>query len=782
MPPKKAHSTSFSSGNKANRFNRVIQPSELHAQPDGEQPTEATQVEPELPAAVEVQLLQHDTPQPTTRVGRRAKTMEKSVEVLRESLNTAVDNVTELQAKIAEQKETIILLQKTVTRQKREQQCAPGNKTAGNRKKVHHSYPVHSIRGAYSSTGPQDTVDRRTTMYSLDIVKFLRQQFPDKEHAEAALVKTICRNEYRAALRKAVKLCADVKMGIEQALVDEIESHWTVELGLAYRLKLHLSQRKYQYLINHLSCKYVEDQDKFVRIRVGSGVKMPSFKTHASKNKTVELMQKYFEQMDPEVLEGEPKTISVSLRKVILEHLQTYPLAPDDTELKIKIDGDGAPVMPRVSQTCIAVKVMRTFEDMQSADWEGLNSPFTSHSLLLFDGKEDWDVILKQAARLQAELQDIRENGFEVDGKALKVKIIAGGDLKWLNAVAGLSTCAHTYPCPWCLVMLAQLHCVWGELQYVKRTDRNMREYAHLHQDYYEYPWTCSGCGEVFVDRAQLEGEGQPATNAKRLEFQLKHFGVGWHKYNLWGCAPEDMVADLLHFNLREVHFMLERTGKRFLLTQDDVDRYCQFLKDHAGVFIKVKKESKKQGAKKEKTPNVIGREIEAIVRIYEAIMKVVHVEGSENYLLAIKVWQAFVSLYKALLARLPKGHTTLDRVKKAASIKKLAGDYMEAKLYLGSAGEDGTLYSHIAFWHFPEMILRHGDLVDLSTQALEHLHWLRKKDYRDLSNKGEKAMAQLMKTEWSRAKIKKKVASRETSTNKKRRAANAMTSGEATE
>eukprot|EP00854_Cymbomonas_tetramitiformis_P004793 gene4793-5860_t len=170
--------------------------------------------------------------------------------------------------------------------------------------------------------------------------------------------------------------------------------------------------------------------------------------------------------MDPQVLEEDPKTISVSLHKVILEHLTTYPLAPDETELTIKVDGDGAPVMPRVNQTCIAVKA--------------------------------------------------------------------------------------------------------------------------------------------------------------------------------------------------------------------DVDRYCQFLKDHAGVFIKVKKEVKKQGAnKKVKTPNVIGREIESIVKIHELLMK----------------------------------------------------------------------------------------------EALEHLHWLRKKDYRDLSNKGEKAMAQLMKTEWSRAKIKKKVLSRETSKNKKRRA-----------
>ncbi|KAK3264883.1 hypothetical protein CYMTET_26401 [Cymbomonas tetramitiformis] len=479
-----------------------------------------------------------------------------------------------------------------------------------------------------------------------------------------------------ATLRRAVKISLDVKQEVEQTLVDEIESHWTAEFGLALRLKLHLSQRKYQYLINHLSCLYVEGKDKFVRIRVGSGVQMPSLKTHASKHRTVSLMKEYFEEMDPQGLEDDPKMIYVSLHKVIHEHLATYPLAPTENELKIKVDGDGAPVMPRVSQTCIAVKVMRTFDDMEEKDWEGLNSPFTSHSILLFDGKEDWDVIL--ATRLHVSRQ---------------------------NSVI------------------------------FERTE------------WYAYPWTCPGCGEIYLDRDDLERESAPATNAKRLEYQLKVSStMVWVGTSTISGGKDRRVLSIL-----------------------------------AGIrrsFIKIKKESKKQGAKKVKTPNVIGREIEAIVRIYEALMKLVHTEGTENYDLAMKAFRAFVSLYNDLLRRLLKGHTQLDRVKKVASIKKLAGEYIDAKLNLGSAGEDGTLYSHIAFWHFPEMILRHGDLVDLSTQALEHLHWLRKKDYRDLSNKGAKAMSQLMKTEWSRAKIKKKVATRETSTNKKRRAAAATASG----
>eukprot|EP00854_Cymbomonas_tetramitiformis_P008832 gene8832-10467_t len=302
-------------------------------------------------------------------------------------------------------------------------------------------------------------------------------------------------------------------MEIEEALVNEIESHWTAELGLAFRLRLHLSEGKYQYLINHLSCLYSDKEDKCVRIRVGSGVKMPSFRTHASKQKTVTLMEEYFQDMDPQILEEDEKTITVSLTKVLQGHLQQYPLPEGQTDLLIKIDGDGAP---------------------------------------------------------------------------------------------------------------------------------------------------------------------------DRLKFQLEHFGVGWHKSNVWGISPEDLVADLLHFDLREVHFMLERTCKRYLLTTEQADSYCQFLADHAGCFIKVKKTSKKQGGKKIKSPNVIGREIDAIMCIYEELLKLIHVEGSE---------------------------------------RGLAMDYMDAKLDLGSGDQDGTLYSHIAYWHFPEQILRHGDLVDLSTQALEHLH-----------------------------------------------------------
>ncbi|KAK3289692.1 hypothetical protein CYMTET_2893 [Cymbomonas tetramitiformis] len=548
------------------------------------------------------------TIQPSSRLSRRFEVLKGQLATSKYSFKKVAEDNEDLKRQLAEQRQELRRRQKLISYYKG-MYCQPCEPT---RTEKRFTYNVRTIRGAYSGTDPA-AKERRVQQYSSDIVRFLKQQFPDKEHVEEALLKTICRQEYRAVLRKAVKVCKEIKMEIEEALVNEIESHWTAELGLAFRLRLHLSEGKYQYLINHLSCLYSDKEDKCVRIRVGSGVKMPSFRTHASKQKTVTLMEEYFQDMDPQILEEDEKTITVSLTKVLQGHLQQYPLPEGQTDLLIKIDGDGAPVMPRVNHTCVAVKCMRNFDDCcEHVDWEGMNSPFTSHSVLLYDGKEDWEVIVKQAKRLRQELDELQQDG--------------------------------------------------GKLKYTKRKRLDLLEYAHLHHDKLVCPFECLGCKKVFNDPQALRAEAEPSTKQDRLKFQLEHFGVGWHKSNVWGISPEDLVADLLHFDLREVHFMLERTCKRYLLTTEQADSYCQFLADHAGCFIKVKKTSKKQGGKKIK-------------------------------------------------------------VKKAARVRGLAMDYMDAKLDLGSGDQDGTLYSHIAYWHFPEQILRHGDLVDLSTQALEHLH-----------------------------------------------------------
>ncbi|KAK3243618.1 hypothetical protein CYMTET_46741 [Cymbomonas tetramitiformis] len=534
-------------------------------------------------------------------------------------------------------------------------------------------------------------------------------------------------------------------------------------------------------MINHLSCNYDEVQDKFVRVRVGSGVKMPSFRKNASKQKTIDLMQQHFEEMDPETLEEDEKTITISLHKVLTEHLCVFPLPEDRTDLKIKVDGDGAPVMPRVNHTCVAIKVIRYFEDMgiSEEEWEGLNSPFTSHTLLLFDGKEDYEDIKKHTKRLRQELADIRRDGLQVDGRQYTVSVIAGGDLKWLNAVCALSTCSHTFPCPWCLVCQGELHLTGADLKYTRRTLALMSEHAHLPHDGMEYPWECECCECTYDSPQALIDEEAPTTNAARLKFQLEHFGVGWHKENLWGLIPEDMVADLLHHDLREIHFILERTCKRFLITTALAEAYCEFLRQYVGCFIKVKKEGKKAGAKKTKQPNIIGRECEATLKVCEPLMVLIHGVDTENYHLAMKVWTAFKALRTEMFARLGKGHTMHTRAQKAYRIRRKAGEYISAKLTLGSVSEDGTQYSHIAYWHFPEMVMKHGDLVDLSTQALEHLHWLRKKDYRDLSNKGKKSMKQLLRTEVSRFKLGGIVKTRNKSAHKQRKMGQRARQGE---
>ncbi len=699
---------------------------------------------------------------------RASKTAAVQSTVKIASLNTRVDQlastVSELKSELATCKEKLHASQKVSSKLRKA--CSYG----GNINRIN-SYPVRAIRSGFEAT---NTGRRRARVYATDISKFLQAQFPsDNKAAVDALGNVLARVEFRDSLRAALKVCTPIRKEIQQEVVDGVEKHWTAELGLALRLRLHLSERKYQYLVNHLSCVYDEEEDKYVRVDVGS-VKMPSFRTYGSKAKTKSLMQEYFDNLDPQTLEEDEKTISISLHKVLQEHLLKYPLPADTHELKIKLDGDGAPVMPRVSQTCVAIKVIRYFEDMgiSEEDWVGLNSPFSSSSLLLFDGKEDYDGIRKHTKRLREDLTDLQTNGLQVGNRRLTVKVVAGGDLKWLNAVCGLSTCSHNYPCVWCLVCQGELHLTWAALTYVRRTRTGMLEHAHLPHDNMVFPWTCSCCAQVYADAEELQTDvHEPTTKTARLKYQTDHFGVGWHKVNLWGLGPEDLVADLLHHDLREIVFILDRTCKPYLLTPARTEGYCQFLKEHVGCFIKVKHESKKQGAKKIKTPNLIGRECKGMLTVYEPLMEFVHGKGTELFHLTVSVWTTYKALRVELFTRLGKGHTMVDRARKAHRIKQLSGRYIEAKLTLGSVA-DGTQYSHIAHWHFPDMLMKHGDLVDMSTEALEHLHWLRKKDYRDLSNKSKGAMKQLLRTEVARTKVSGIVKSRSKSGHQQRKRA----------
>ncbi|KAK3252100.1 hypothetical protein CYMTET_38593 [Cymbomonas tetramitiformis] len=230
-------------------------------------------------------------------------------------------------------------------------------------------------------------------------------------------------------------------------------------------------------------------------------------------------------------------------------------------------------------------------------EFHSLNSPFTSQSVLVFEGKEAYQEVKDALERLLGELATIKTEGIEVDGVGYFLKLKGGGDMKWINMMLGLATCSHTHCCSYCECAKNELHL---KKKFTLRTATTLLEGAHLYHSGVTFPWQCPYCQKCFQTKEEMQNEPAPTSEKKRLEYQLLHKGgVMFHR------GP----IDVLHFLLREIAHAIEITCRRRCTTQDQVDKLAKYLQEHVKCFIKLRKVKKKTGVTEEKTPNIIGRE-----------------------------------------------------------------------------------------------------------------------------------------------------------------------------
>ncbi|KAK3269474.1 hypothetical protein CYMTET_22084 [Cymbomonas tetramitiformis] len=104
--------------------------------------------------------------------------------------------------------------------------------------------------------------------------------------------------------------------------------------------------------------------------------------------------------------------VTLSFKEALVAYCQEY--LPEATEVKVQLAGDGAGVFRGVSQTTVAFKVIVSQAE-QDPDFHGLNSPFSSQSVLVFEGgKEAYYEVKEAMGRLLVEeLKDITENGVQ---------------------------------------------------------------------------------------------------------------------------------------------------------------------------------------------------------------------------------------------------------------------------------------------------------------------------------------------------------------------------------
>ncbi|KAK3240426.1 hypothetical protein CYMTET_49731 [Cymbomonas tetramitiformis] len=112
-----------------------------------------------------------------------------------------------------------------------------------------------------------------------------------------------------------------------------------------------------------------------------------------------------------------------------------------------------------------------------------------------------------------------------------------------------------------------------------------------------------------------------------------------WHRAPITlDIPPEDYVADVLHFALRDVHHTIEVTVRRRCTTHEQIDKLADFLHSKVKCVIKVRQVKKKQGVKEDKTPNIIGRECSLTMHHSEDMVRTILSEDDPRLVKALMV------------------------------------------------------------------------------------------------------------------------------------------------
>ncbi len=107
------------------------------------------------------------------------------------------------------------------------------------------------------------------------------------------------------------------------------------------------------------------------------------------------------------------------------------------------------------------------------------------------------------------------------------------------------------------------------------------------------------------------------------------------------------------------------------------------------------------------------------MLKLFRFVLLTVLKENTKQFKDSEKSWQALEKFWNEIVTPIQAGESRQD---KADRVKQLAGDYIVA-FYTAVSADKVTVYMHIAYQHFPEMIVRHGNLLDFAGEGLENLH-----------------------------------------------------------
>ena len=579
--------------------------------------------------------------------------------------------------------------------------------------------------------------------------------------------------------RRGYNIAAKVEESVASVIQEQFDA---VVIPLV--TQCDLTEHAYQCLINYTSNLW--DGENMVHFKFPHGTPMPKW---MSKNKMLELKAEAALQLG---LDIKPGSAWLSLKAVLVQRIreliqQGFIKIPDDGStpvLRAQILGDATTVWKsmRVNGTSIVAKVL--YND-KNADGDkdvgtGVNSFQNQRAIGFYLGDDTQKELKQHAPDLNDQMQDLVDNGIEVDGHRFNIQLLLGGDLKFINSMLGLCNNASHFPCPFCIIHKSLLACTTEELDAISKAYYaslpSLKE-AHLHalrssssgrggrggrrgrgrggrggggrgqvanEEDSHVPKVYLGprTNEVQQQLAHLassaccpghkcwtatvavtdEGIGAMSEAGKTLHHQL-HFSTPIGTGVFFRCIElKNVLVDALHVVLRVVPALYRATVSAHV-DSSECRSIAQWIYDLHGVTVS----SSTNVQSATGNESTIGTECwpgpvcDKLMEIYPEILLQAHPRTSENLQLAKDAWDAFF-LFQEELVDGCNDDDPNEVAEHSRVLKELAEDFVKKYIRV-SANKKVTPYMHIMMVDIPRMVLLHGSLVKYSSQGVERLH-----------------------------------------------------------
>ena len=519
----------------------------------------------------------------------------------------------------------------------------------------------------------------------------------------------------------------EVKIALNDKYRKAVEEQWHTR-SFAVKTRVAYSDEQYMRLKHMLGGTYNEEADRYDELEV-DGVRPPNLASlRVIRDKAADLRK---EMHITSYESGASLSLLAKLKATIIARQIQRRV------LWLQFAGDAARAGD-IQQTALTFRILGVAKKGQA------NSPFTTYTLLLYEGDDSYSALSSYTERLLQEMHELSKNGLLVDGQQHTFIFFGGGDLKYVNAIMGLATCAHTYPCPYCMETKDGLFLFEPKDRKTPRTVQGAKMLAHMAKE-----GKCPGCKVDLADEAAVQAK-VPQNENQRKAYQIEHKGQRPHTAPLLPIETKRMPPCILHVMLRLVDHLFTQTIR--LHIGDDEEKEANIKAVLADLGIDIKPEKKIRQTKKDLTQKKLkklsfhGRACKSLLNKskkatsqlngYRRIISAMHypTQGEMTAKVATELWESLEDLIDVLADECDEEGDMYDPEKQqerdehADKARQAAIKYVQ--LVEHAFGADSvTLYMHVCTMHVPTFIKALGSLSRWSMQALEHCHSLRKQN-----------------------------------------------------